>query len=183
MKTCKAKHISVLLACILFSTASALAQYRIKNEKGEPIGILDIPDSKGDKIAVLYITGIEAAFDANQRLLKGAGYIQAEKGKHIHVSIIIERSKPKEGASNIKQLVLGLNRIEWDDDGKTTAASGMEPIIETSLGEKWKITSNLEKPAVKNGLLLVYVEGKGKVSLDIKFGDKGKVVGNPDFLF
>ncbi len=100
--------------------------------------------------------------------------------KALHV---VSRSAHKEGGPNFRQLAIRANRIEWDEDGKTTAITGLAPIVETSLGEKWKIVSSLEKPALKDGVLTLELEQKGKVTFDIRFGNKGTLIGSSDVLF
>lgn len=147
------------------------------------MNLQEITDSKGNKVADLFVTGKKAIVDFNGRVVKGAGFLQAVAGKYVHVSVIIKRSKPNKDGANYKQFLIGVNRIEWNDEGKTTLISGLKPFIETDVDEKWKLVSDLTKPTIKDGLLVLDIEQKGRVSIDIKFGDKGSVLGNADSLF
>ena len=161
----------------------ATAQRKITNHSGKPICILDITDAKGKTVGELFITGEQAVLDSLGRLTQGAGYIQGVSGEHVHVSAIIKRSKEKKGAYNFMQFLIGVNRIEWDDNGQTTSVTGIEPTIQTSHGDEWKIISDIEKPIIQDGVLLLDTAEKGRLLLKIVFGDKASVVGNSDYLF
>jgi hypothetical protein len=187
MKNNTLKHL-VILAVSICGAASLLAQQNyanthINNASGKPIGLMDITDGSGKAIATLFITGKEASFDSNQKIFKGAGYIQAVTNQYIHIVFTIKHQKKGEKDVNYSQMQLGVNRIDWDDDGKTTHISGINPTIEAMFSDGFKITSDLKTPSLTNGVLNVDIEKQGKVSLEIKFGDKGTVLGDKIFDF
>jgi hypothetical protein len=51
-----------------------------------------------------------------------------------------------------------------------TAVRGIEPLLKTSLSEEFKILSDLTKPKLRDGALLLTLEGKGQVPFMIRFG-------------
>jgi hypothetical protein len=78
-------------------------------------------------------------------------------------------------------LILKMGFISWNEDGSTKYASELYPTIACSNGKKVKITSDLAKPVVKAGLVLIDT-GSGKLALRIRFGGYGTAEGSTDSL-
>jgi hypothetical protein len=119
------------------------------------------------------MTGKEMIFDSSQKPIKGAGYIQALPGKYIMILVLVECEFPAPRGIKYIQLAISVNRVDWDDEGKTTNIQRINPIIGTSLGGKFKILSDLDKPKLTNGILHISLGNMGDYSFQILFGDKG----------
>jgi len=78
-------------------------------------------------------------------------------------------------------LVLKMGIIAWSEDGSTINVAELHPTIACSNGKKVRITSDLEKPVVKVGLLLIDTDS-GKLSMRIRFGGYGTAEGSTDSL-
>ncbi|HZM01450.1 MAG TPA: hypothetical protein VFC44_00375 [Candidatus Saccharimonadales bacterium] len=171
----------LLTALIVCGTGVVFAQVyqdysnqTVKNDTGKPMSLIAIGD-----VGDLYITGKEAKFDQNQKIFKGSGYMQAYQGKYISVVAEYKLTQPGKTEVGYNQMQFRVSRIDWDDDGKTTQVLGVNPVLQTMGHPDLKIKSNLETPTVTNGILKLDVEEIGKVSLDIRFGYKAKLVGDP----
>jgi hypothetical protein len=135
---------------------------------GEPVCLLTITGSDGKPVAKLCITSGDMAFDSNQNIAQGAGFMRAEPGKFYHVIPTFQCGE------HYQQLGIGLSWLEWDDNGKTLSVRGLEPIIDSSSGDKYEITSDLEHPLVEDGILKITIKDKGDFSFKIEFdGNRG----------
>ena len=68
---------------------------------------------------------------------------------------------------------MGVKKIRWGGDGKTTDARGVEPAITQLLVGDIKVLSNLAKPDIEDGNVVLEIQGKGKISFPIRFGRAG----------
>lgn len=100
---------------------------------------------------------------------QSGGVLQATPGHYLHVVLTVSC------ASNRTQLQLGFTRLEWGQDGKTTSVRGLEPVMVELFKGNMKITSDLEAPKLKDGILTITVEGKGDVDFNILYGHGGTV--------
>ena len=141
---------------------------RILNDTGGPIGLVSI--TSGDReVATLFVSGKEAVFDSQGRLVYGAGYIQALPGEYFHVVC----------ADRDGRVELELARIEWDDNGKATSIQGLNPILTQTNGPDLRIQSEVTNPTVKNGILIVITEGGTELRFKTRFGDGSQVLRLP----
>jgi hypothetical protein len=85
------------------------------------------------------------------------------------------------GVPPLGSLILKMGIIAWNEDGSTNHVSELSPTIACSNGKKVKITSDLAKPVVKAGLLLIDTDS-GKLALRIKFGGYGTAEGSTDSI-
>jgi hypothetical protein len=103
-------------------------------------------------------------------IAQSGGSTQALPGKYIHViAMICKDWNAKDKYGKLKQVELGFNYIKWDGNGKTLRISGLEPFIKTSLGEKFKILSDLNDVPIKDGTFVLKIEGRGEISFAIEF--------------
>jgi hypothetical protein len=172
--------LAMLLISVSFTCSVVIAQQNysnttVNNDSGKPLNLISIADDEGNRIADVFMSGKEMQFDNRQRPIKGEGYIQALPGKYFHVLFLIGCDDKKTGKQRRKQIQLGVNRIEWDKQGKTIDIRGIEAVIKTSLGETFKVVSGLERPKVKDGILTISIEGKGNIPLVIRFQDDASI--------
>jgi hypothetical protein len=141
--------------------------------------ILDLMDA-GRRVGDVCLTSKDTVFNANQRFIKGSGYIQAVKG-HFH-NVIVNMKYRKQGAKDesINQIAIGINRIDWDEDGRTIRLTGVRPYIEDWFGAKLSVHGDLETPPLADGIVTLEIEKIGKIPIDIRFGGKG-VSNTPGF--
>ena len=175
------RSVATAIVAFLVCTSQAQQDYsntNIKNDTGKPKSILDITGD-GGKIAELFITGKEAKFGDNQKLYFGSGYIQAVTNKYVNIRGTHRFTKPGETGAMVNQFLLGVNRIEWDDNGMTTKIEGIRPFIKTWFDEDLKVKTTNNPTIGKDGSITLDVEKMGKIVLDIRFGDKAKLVGDP----
>ncbi len=132
---------------------------------GESGGIqLGVATASAPEPATIEMHGKEAILDKDQKPVRGAGFLQALKGKYFPLSF--SRFGSSGGSAEIR---LGVTKITWDDTGKATDVSGLEPVVHQSDGEDLKITSELEHPPMTNGLFAVSIEGRGALYLATRF--------------
>jgi len=181
--------IVMLVAMILLGLYHNISAYQdysnthVTNTTGAPMSIMDLTDPHGKIVAELYITGKEAKFNSHQRLVSGAGYIRAIKGKYIHIVFDIKHRNKGEKKINDSQIKLGVNRIDWDDTGKLTHISDIEPAIKVFSSNDLEIISDLQNPSLTDGMVNLDIKGQGKVSLKIIFDGQGTPVKNKIFEF
>jgi hypothetical protein len=187
----------LLMGFLFCGSTSVFAQQdysntRVKNTSGQPLGLMGIQDH-GKKVATLYITGAEATFGPNQGLMKGSGYVQALPNESVSLIAFFRYRDSGETNINFEEFGIRVNRIEWNDDGKTTSISGMSPVAQTDLHESLKIISDPTSPILTNGVLVLDVEKLGKIYVDFRFGGfggkltglgyRGTLVGDPILEF
>ena len=122
-----------------------------------------------------------ATQSATQPATIGGEYFQAEKGKYISIVVTVDPSDEHVDDFYRTQLQLGVTRIEFDKDGKTTLVSGVNPKITRMFGDDLKITSSTETVIAKNGVIELKLEGGKTLSLPIGPNRKCRIK-NVDFL-
>jgi hypothetical protein len=151
-----------------FGGGSGGADYsnkRVINETGGPIGLISI--TRGQKeVATLFLTGKEAVFGPESRLVKGSGYMQAVPGEFVHVVF----------NEHAAQMELEVTRIDWDETGTTTNVEGLDPVIKQSAGSEMRIKPAAVHPNVRNGVLTVALDTGVEFKLKMKFGYGAKVL-------
>ncbi len=189
MKNGKRILIVMLAAMILLTLHQNISAYQdysnthVTNATGAPMSIMDLNDPNGKIVAELFITGKEAKFNSHQRLFFGAGYIQAIKGKYIHIVFDIKYRNKGDNKIKDSQIKLGVNRLDWDDTGKLTHISDIEPAIKVFKSNDLEIISDLQNPSLTDGMVNLDIKGQGKVSLKIIFDGQGTPVKNKIFEF
>ncbi len=145
----------------------------IKNDTGGPLPLMNIT-SEGGTVARLFITGSQATFGPNQVMLKGSGYVEALPGKTFHLMAVYRFKNAGGKDINFDEFGLTVTRIDWDEDGRTTRISGIEPVAETDIHGSLKILSDLSNPALtKDGALALEVEKLGRIKVQFSFGNFG----------
>jgi hypothetical protein len=148
--------IRTCLICIilLIAAPASFGDRKIVNNSGKPVAVRAIVDSKGTPFAELYMTGKEMIFDDYGEISLGAGYYLALENNYYYIPF----SKGGFGG-------LHVDRIEWDDAGKTTSIKGLRPFFESA--EEIKITSDVNNPKLADGVLFLKLDGHG--DLEFKF--------------
>ena len=172
--------LAILLMSMPFNGPLGFAQQNysgttVNNDSGKPLKLISITDEQGKKMADVFMTGKQMQFDNKQRPIKGGGFIQALPGKYFHIILLVNCTEKTVRKQQRKYIQLGVNRIEWDEQGKTIDIRGVEGVIKTSLEEEFKVVSDLERPVVKDGVLTISVERKGDIPLVIRFEDDGTI--------
>jgi hypothetical protein len=85
----------------------------------------------------------------------GAGYYEALEGHDYYIPF-----------TNGGLGGLLVDRVAWDDTGKTIAVKGLRPFFDGA--EKIKITSDVSNPRIENGALYLKLEGKGEQVFQFK---------------
>jgi Tol biopolymer transport system component len=183
------RHGALLAALILiFLAPSAGAQS------------IPMKDKRGKVIAHMVVTDSVAIFDSQQRLTRGAGYLQADGDNLIHLVANIQDSKTGASAltevttkikgkgkigtlfrkAPITQLQLRVSRIEWDENGATTLLDGLIPV----LGRDDNTTVRMVAvPTLQNGLLTLHLTDGEYVRLRTRFWYQTDIEGgNASFL-
>jgi hypothetical protein len=142
---------------------------RIINKAGAAIGLIDIQGAGGDVVAKVYVTGGATSFGPHQEITKGAGFVQAVKDKGFGIMLIFSYKKKGVADEVFDELKLKVDRIEWDDNGKTTAITVADPEVEASFRGKMHIGSN-PRGLLHDGLLLLDIDDVGKFSANVRFG-------------
>ena len=185
----------LLIACgssIVFGQQN-YSNTTVNNTTGAPINLMDIVGSDGKTAASLYITG-NATFGPNQVMVKGSGYIQALPGETVNLIAIYRFKNAGEDEVNYDEFGIKVNRVDWDEDGRTTHISGIDSLAKTDVHGSLKITSDLSSPTLtKDGAIVLEVEKLGKVTVDFRFGglggrqtglgSRGAFVGDPVLVF
>ena len=149
-------------------TGSASTDYsnkRVINDTGGPIGLISITRGQTE-VATLFITGKEAVFGPQSRLLSGTGYIEATTGENVHLVF----------TDHDKQIELGLTRIDWDETGTTTNVKGLDPVIKQSDGSEMRIKPATVNSNLTNGVLTVALDTGVEFKLKMKFGNGVKLL-------
>ena len=164
----------LLLICLLVCGAASYNGEHTQEEPPKAKSLFEINDSDGTVKGELFITSKKVSFGPNQELVSGAGYVLASQGKHINVVLTIACQDPEsKDAKTYRQLEIHARRIDWDIEGKLTAITGVDTLIETSDGDTLKIVSETDSPPIKDGAVLLTIEDKGEFEFFIKFGGYG----------
>jgi Tol biopolymer transport system component len=139
------------------------------------VSLMDMNNRNGETVARLFLTGKDASFDGQQRLTRGAGYMQATPGHHFNLLAFAKSSKGR-----YDQVGLHITLIQWDDAGTTTAIDGIEPTADCGSGVSFKIVG---KPSLKDGLVTLQLDGGKELTLQPRFWWAATVVGEVDFIF
>jgi hypothetical protein len=152
------KRVAILLAVFTvlacFDLQSVFAHREITNQSGKPVRVMDLNDAQGKPFARLFMTGEKMSIDHYQYPESGAGYYEALEGE----TYLIPFTTGGLGG-------LHVDRIEWDDTGKTVAVKGLRPYFDGA--QKIDIVSDTEKPRIENGVL--YLRLKQKETKEYRF--------------
>ncbi|MBM3860332.1 MAG: hypothetical protein FJ395_11860 [Verrucomicrobia bacterium] len=148
----------LIAALAMLATDDALAQRKIVNDSGKPRAIQNLVDSSGQPFARLFMSGKEMVLDANGEPTSGAGYYEAAASNYYYLATTMTCTGGFGG--------LHVGKVEWDDTGKTTSISGLEPLFEAE--KSLKIVSDVKNPKLVDGILSLKFEGKGDVEYKFK---------------
>src|SRR3984957_16785777 len=151
----------------------------VNNSSGQELELNTIVGNNGEEIGREFMTGKEVVLDKDGHFIKGGGGIAMYTGKGFWHPVILVTNASTGKSIQIKA---GVGIITWDESGATTRISGLAPILECDNGRTINITSPLDEPTVKGGLLLLDTD-LGQLALKITFGATGEVVGPAAFLF
>jgi hypothetical protein len=132
------------------------------------------------KVAVANLAvALALLFPANA--LSQSGSLQAPSDDYLRVVFPVSCVDPTTSETHITQFRLGFKKLAWDKDGKTVDVRGVEPVIAQLSGPQLKVVSDLKKPSVKDGTLILTIEGQpaveGKVDIPfvIRYGRNGSI--------
>jgi hypothetical protein len=145
----------VLVAVCFLVPAVCCGHGEFNNDTGKPVRILDLNDSEGKPFARLFMTGKKMSIDHYNYPETGAGYYQALEGHDYYIPFT------SGGLGGLR-----VDRVAWDDTGKTVAVNGLRPFFDG--GEQIKIISDVSRPKIQDGILYLKLEGKGDKEYQFK---------------
>jgi hypothetical protein len=92
--------------------------------------------------------------------------VQALPGKYVNAVGRVACKDPKTGEQHRNQISLAVRYLRTEK-GKAVEVRELGPWLETSLGKKFKIVSDLKRPRIKDGVLILALESIGEVSLTV----------------
>lgn len=137
----------VLIVVYFFVSGVCFGHGEFENDTGKPVRILDLNDSEGKPFARLFLTGKKMTIDHYDYPASGAGYYEALEGHDYYIPFT------SGGLGG-----LHVERVEWDDSGKTIAVKGLRPFFDG--GEQVKITSDVTNPKIQDGILYLKLDDK-----------------------
>jgi len=146
------------ISAILCSTSYAVDR-SFKNNSDVPLSISELKNDKDITFGHLYVMPGETMIVGGGAMpLHGAGFYQAVGGNYVFMTTDLKYAKSAffEG----KLVGLRVDRIEWDRQGCTIAIAGLKPFLEAE--NNIAITSDIQKPRIKNGNLYITLEGRGE---------------------
>ena len=160
--------VQMICICVLLALSFSLAwaQRKFVNESGDPIEILTLRDSKGIPFAQLFMSGKEMIVDNTGTPVSGPGFYKALPNNYHYVPFM------RGGFGG-----LHVDKIEWDDSGKTISIERLEPVFESE--KNIKISSDVSKPKLIDGVLHLKLEGYGKTDFQFRFSYGKGVSINP----
>jgi len=144
----------LFLVCLLATPCLSFAHGEITNSSGKPLKVLDLNDTQGKPFARLFMSGERMTIDHYNYPESGAGYYEALEGNYYYIPFT------KGGLGG-----LHVDKVEWDENGKTIAIKGLRPFFDGA--EQIKITSDVTDPKIEDGI--VYLRLKGKADTEFKF--------------
>jgi hypothetical protein len=144
-----------LTVMCLMAAGFCFAHGEFTNDSGKPVRILDLNDSGGKPFATLFMTGKKMSIDHYNYPESGAGYYEALEGRDYYIPFT------RDGLGG-----LHVKKVEWDDTGKAIVIEGLRPFFDGA--EQIKITSDVAKPKIKDGTLLLKLDGKGDKEYQFK---------------
>lgn len=154
------KSLSVLVLAIttIQCSMSHASGQAIKNTSDKPVILCGLKTSKGTTFGHLYVMPGETMIVGDGAMpVYGAGFYQAVEGDYIFIRTDFKyRSALFEG----RLVGLRVDRIRWDQQGRTVAVAGLRSFLEAK--ENIAITSNVQKPKIRNGNLYITLEGRGE---------------------
>ncbi len=146
---------TVLTAVFLITPAMGFAHGELVNDSDKSIPVLSLMDSQGKPFAKLFMSGKEMTINHYNYPDAGAGYYEALEGNHCYIPFTI---------GGLGGLLV--DRVEWDDKGRTISIKGLRPYFES--GEKMRITSDVNNPKLRDGILYLKLAGKGNVEYQFR---------------
>ncbi len=146
---------AVLLAVLLLMPGLGWSHGEFENDGDKPVKILDLNDSKGKPFARLFMTGKKMTIDHYNYPESGAGYYEALDDQHYYIPFTTG------GLGG-----LHVDRVEWDDSGRLIGIKGLRPFFDGA--GQIKITSDVTNPKIEDGILFLFLDGKGKKAYRFK---------------
>ncbi|MBW2107220.1 MAG: hypothetical protein JRI36_00940 [Deltaproteobacteria bacterium] len=147
---------AVLSVLGLVGANTGHAHGQFTNTTGRPLRILDLNDIHGKPFARLVMTGEKMTINHYNYPESGAGYYEALPG---HDYFIPFTSSGVLGG-------LHVDKVAWDDAGKTIAIEGLRPFFDGA--EKIRITSDVRAPKIQDGILYLKLAGHGNQEYGFK---------------
>lgn len=147
MKHAMVFGIIISMLCLVMPRPGS-AHGEFTNDSGKPVRILDLNDANGKPFARLFMTGKKMTINHYNYPESGAGYYEALKG---HDYLIPFTTGGLGG--------LHVDRVEWDDTGKTVAIKGLRPFFDAA--EQLRIVSDVVRPKIQDGVVYLKLAGKG----------------------
>ncbi|MGD0546329.1 MAG: hypothetical protein ABR991_00695 [Terracidiphilus sp.] len=131
------------------------------NHSAFPLPVVDIEDSSHMVVAQLFVDpGETMQLDSDQHPAAGAGYYQAMPGQDHVLLIPAKLQLPRLGAENCL-CALHMDKIGWNRQGVVTTVAGLRPYLETALGVKIPIVSDVKHPRIADGKVFFKLKGHG----------------------
>lgn len=118
-------------------------------------------------------------FPANA--LSQSGSLEAPGDEYIQVVFPATCADPATKQTSITQFRVGFKKIAWDKSGKTVDVRGVKPFVDQLTGPKINVVSDLKRPGLKDGILILTLDGQrdveGKVNIPfvIRYGRNGSI--------
>jgi hypothetical protein len=126
----------------------------IRNGSTSPMMIAQVTDYSGGVTGGLYAMPGETMVLQNGKPASGAGYYEGAAGGWHFVLFAGDYCG------------LHVDKVQWDKSGKTVAIEGLRPFVDAE--KQIKITSDVKKPKLVDGILYLKLEGRG----DVEYGFK-----------
>jgi len=138
---------------------AGLAHREITNKSGKPVRVMELNNEEGKPFARLFMTGKNMSIDHYKFPESGAGYYEALEGHFYYIAFT-------EGGLG----GLHVDKIVWDDTGKTIAIKGLRPFFDGA--DRIQIISDATNPRIEDGILTLQLKHKGgkEYKFNIRFG-------------
>lgn len=167
---------TILASCVIARGEWDCAGIYIDNPSGHPLKVFSV-SVRGNAVADGYLTGHEAYYNAQHQMIAGAGFAQANTGQFLYVTTWCDYTGDDEDNGSLR-LQVGMNRIDWADDGKTRGIYSMDKYVYTSSYGTFRILSDVQTPKITNGIVELEVEHFGHLPIEMQFGTRAKPITN-----
>ncbi|MGA2350050.1 MAG: hypothetical protein ABSF70_06435 [Terracidiphilus sp.] len=160
MKPKSALILLLAIACVL--PARALRLDSIPNRSFAPLPVVDIRNEDFQIVAHLFVMPGETMLlnSEDEKPAGGAGYYEALPGDDTVVMIPGKLGLPHLG-DVMCPCALHMDKIAWNRAGGVITVAGLRPYLETSLGAKTAIVSDVKHPRIADGKVYFQLKGHG----------------------
>jgi hypothetical protein len=152
-------------------SARALHLEPVRNDTGMPLPVVDIENEDRKTVAQLFVMpGETMKLDSSQSPAAGAGYYAALPGEEYYILIPAKFRLPRMG-KDVCPCALHVQKVEWNRAGEVTSITGFRPFLETAIGTKIPIVSDVAHPKTANGKLYFKLKdhGSGEYWIQIRY--------------